>query len=318
MIDISLEKISEARKAIDSSVITSPIIPLTTFSPNHRNPIYLKLENLQPSGSFKIRGASYSISLLSDEQKKKGIIAYSTGNHAKACAWAAKKYGVQAEIVMSPDAPDFKLEAVKALGADIIMTEPSSEKRRQVAEELAKSKGYYLLPPYDSVPVITGQATIGLEVLEQIDPAAVFVPVGGGGLIAGIALAIKKRKPHVKIIGVEPELEDDACRSFKEGKLVWLDKASSSIADAIKVLALGNMTFPLIQQYVDDMVTVSEKKIAETTLLLARSSHLIVEPAGALGLAAALSYTKPLPAGPVVAIISGGNTTLSYLQGLTR
>lgn len=316
MIDISLEKIKEAKRALSGNAITSPLIPLNTLE-NEKNPIYLKCENLQPSGSFKIRGASYSISTLSEEQKKKGIIAYSTGNHARACAWAAKKAGIRARIVMSPDAPSFKIEAVQALGAEIIMTEPSSEKRRQVAEELAEKNGYYLLAPYDSEPVITGQATIGLEIMEQIEPACVFVPVGGGGLISGIATAIKKLNPNVKVIGVEPDLEDDACRSFKTGNLVYLSSASKSIADAIKVLALGHMTFPIIQKYVDDMVSVSEEQIKEATLLLHQKSHLVVEPAGALALASALSYKGKFPEGkPIVVVISGGNTSLSFLQSL--
>jgi threonine dehydratase len=181
---------------------------------------------------------------------------------------------------------------------------------------VARAEGLALIPPYDHVDVMAGQGTIGLEILAQSTPAAIFVPVGGGGLIAGIAAAVKQTAPSVRVIGVEPEWENDAWQSFQVGHRVALSATSASIADAIRVQTLGDLTYPLIKQYVDEIVTVSETEIAAATLLTASAAHLVVEPAGALGLAAAMAYGQSLPAGPAVAIASGGNTTLAALQRL--
>jgi threonine dehydratase len=322
MIDITKEQFEFAEKTLRGKIFRTPIVPLTTKSERststpQNQPILLKAECLQLSGSFKIRGATYRLSLHTEEERERGVIAYSTGNHAKAVAYAAKLLGIQAVIVMSPEAPAHKVSAVKSYGAEVIMVD--THVRQQVTEELSRTKGYYLVPPFDHPEIITGQGTIGVEILHELEPAAVFVPVGGGGLIAGIAMAIKKLNPQVKIIGVEPELENDGYQSFHSGTLVSLKESSHSIADAIKVLQLGDLTFPIIQHYVDDMVTVSEKAIAEATLLAHSNAHLVVEPAGALGIAAALSYSKPLDSSkPVVAVVSGGNTTLDYLYDLQR
>lgn len=277
---------------------------------------FLKAENLQPSGSFKIRGALHAIACLTDGQRAAGVIAYSTGNHAQAVALAARQQGINATIVMSPEAPAFKVEATRRFGAEVVMAEPTSQARRMLAEELARSRGLSLIPPYDDETVMAGQGTIGLEILESCMPAALFVPIGGGGLIAGIAAAVKQSNPAVRVIGVEPEWENDAWQSFQSGQKVALPAASASIADAIRVQTLGDLTYPLIRKYVDEIVTVSEAEIARATLFAAAEAHLVLEPAGALGLAAVVRYAGKLPAGPVVAVASGGNTTLSYLHQL--
>lgn len=317
--EIELAKVKEAQEVLYGKILYSPVVPIVSTNTPSGNLIYLKAECLQPSGSFKIRGAIYSLSKLSPQQKAKGIIAHSTGNHAQAVAMAAQQLGIKATIVMSPEAPKFKIDATKLLGAEVIMTESSSFARRQLAEELSKSKEYTLIDPYDQEQVITGQATIGLEILEQMQPAAVFVPVGGGGLISGIALAIKQIDPSVRLIGVEPELENDAYLSFKQGHLVRLKGASDSIADAVKIQALGNLTYPLICRYVDDMMTVTEEQIADATLLTLKKTHLMVEPAGALALAGARIYDKPFQSQkPCVCIASGGNTTLSFLTQIDK
>lgn len=311
--DILLKDFDTAARLIRDKGLTTPLIP---FALPHANPILLKAENLQPSGSFKIRGATYCLSLLSPEQRTAGVVAYSTGNHAQAVALAAKLLGIKATIVMSaaPIVPQHKIDATKAYGADVVIADPTSDARRKVAEQLAQSQGYYLVPPYDHGAVMTGQGTIGIEILDAVDPAAVIVPIGGGGLIAGIAMAIKKRNPAVKIIGVEPELENDAFQSFKTGKRVALSSASSSIADAIKVQTLGDLTWPLIQKYVDDVVVVSEDEIKQAMLICAQHAHLIAEPAGALAIAVAVKGQLLLPPGkPIVCIISGGNVQLSTL-----
>lgn len=316
MIDISKKKFQEAYTLLKSKQLSTPLVPLNMTNGPQGHPLLLKAECLQPSGSFKIRGATYCLSNLNEKQKKAGVITYSTGNHSQAVALAARRLGIRSTIVMSPDAPEFKIASTKAFGAEVILTEPSSDKRREVAEQLAKSKGLTLVPPYDHPDIITGQGTIGMEIMDALQPAAVFVPVGGGGLIAGIAMAIKQKNPSVPVIGVEPEWENDAYQSFYSGQLVSLPEASQTIADAIRVKKLGDMTFPLILNYVDEMMTVSEEQIAEATLLGIRETHLLLEPSGALGLAAALLYQNPLLEGPIVCVASGGNTTLSFLHRL--
>lgn len=194
------------------------------------------------------------------------------------------------------------------------MAEASSQARRELAEHLANTEGLYLVPPYDSLNVMAGQGTIGLEILEQTTPAAVFVPIGGGGLLAGIAAAIKQIAPAVRIIGVEPEWENDAYQSFQRGQRIALATSSKSLADAVRVQTLGELTYPILCTYVDDIVTVSEQEIVAATLLAVEEAHVLLEPSGSLGLAAALTYTSRLEDGkPAVVIASGGNTTLEAL-----
>ncbi len=269
-----------------------------------------------PTGSFKIRGATWRISLLTAEEHRHGVIAYSTGNHAQAVAKAAADAGIRARIVMSPDVPAAKIEATRRWGAEVRMADPSSEARRAFAEQWAKESGGVLIPPYDDFRVMEGQASVGLELLAQMKdtpPSAVFVPVGGGGLLAGVAAAIKQTAPSVRVIGVEPELENDAHRSFHLGQRVSLTAPSDSIADAIKVQCLGELTYPLIRKYVDDIVTVGESDIARASLRFFEEAHLVVEPSGALPLAAALQYRATSDA-PVVVLASGGNMTLERLN----
>lgn len=317
MQDIELKKIEEARLAIKGKALYTPLVPYTAETTPQGNPIYLKAECLQPSGSFKIRGATYCISLLSPKQRKAGVIAFSTGNHAQAVALAAKQLNIKATIVMSPDAHDFKIDATRSYGAEVIIA--SLEERQQVAQDLAETKGYYYIPPFNNLDVITGQGTIGLEILEQLTPAAVFVPIGGGGLISGIAVAIKKNNPKVMMIGVEPELENDAYRSFKSKKLEDEGGSSNTIADAVKIHSLGSLTFPLVCKYVDDIITVTEREIAEATIKCIESAHLITEPSGGLALAGALKYRSKMPAKkPVICIDSGGNTTLKLIQKISN
>lgn len=315
MLNITDEQLQNARKILGH--LKTPLVLLCDTKTAQGNTIFLKAENLHCSGSFKLRGATYALSQLSKEQKEKGVIAFSTGNHAQAVALAARNLGIKATIVMSSVAPQFKIDATKSYGAHVVMTEPSSVAMKEMAMKLAEEHGYFFMPPFDHPYAIIGQGTIGLEILEECVPAAVFVAIGGGGLISGIALAIKKKYPSVKIIGVEPELEDDVYRSFKAKKRISMEKPSNSIADAIKISVVGELTFPIILKYVDDIVTVNERQIAEATLMNAEKAHLLVEPAGSLSLAAALSYKGPLDSTkPVVCIASGGNTTISFLQHL--
>jgi threonine dehydratase len=271
-----------------------------------------------PTGSFKIRGATYRLSLLSAKERRRGVIAYSTGNHAQAVAKAARDIGAKAVIVMSPDVPALKIEATKRWGATVLMAEPNSEARRTMAEEIAAQQGLVLVPPYDDLAIMAGQGTIGLEILDQLpeaDNLTVYVPIGGGGLLGGIAAALKQKKPGVRVIGVEPELENDAWQSFRAGKLVGLDAPSRSIADAIKVQRLGDLTWPLIRRYVDDIETVSEAMIAAASQHCFSALKMVVEPGGAVAFAAALRAADRKK-GTLLALLCGGNVTLERLQSL--
>ncbi len=300
----------------------SPLLPFAGAARPGR--LLLKAESLMPTGSFKIRGATYCIARLDAQRRARGVVAYSTGNHAQAVAKAARDAGVAATIVMSPDVPAAKLEATRRHGADVVMAPPSSHARRAMAEQLARERGATLIPPYDHADVVAGQGSIGLELLAQghgDPPAAVYVPVGGGGLIGGIALAIKSRHPATRVIGVEPALEDDACRSWASGTLVSAEAVSDSMADAIKVQSLGRLNFELMRRHVDAMVTVTEAAIGRAVLDCFVANRLVVEPAGAVALAAAREHDRSgdapgLAGGPVVAIVSGGNATLDALRHL--
>lgn len=318
MVNITPARFENALTLITQHQLNTPLVKLHRQQTPQKNDIFLKLESLQPSGSFKIRGATFAMTQLTDKQRQAGVITYSTGNHAQAVALAAQQWGCKAIIVMSPDVPELKIKATQKYGAEIIMTDPSSEARQALAEELVVSKGYSLIPPYDHEDVITGQGTVGLEILQQIKPAAVFVPVGGGGLIAGIALAIKQHDPQIKIIGVEPALEDDVYRSYQAKKRIRLNSTSQSIADAVRVLQPGKLSFPVILDKVDEMLLIGEEEIAKSTIF-AINQHIWLEPSGALGIAAAINYkghfNRP---GPVVCVVSGGNTNLDFICQLNN
>jgi len=271
-----------------------------------------------PTGSFKIRGATYRMAKLSDEERTRGVIAYSTGNHARAVAAAARDAKVSVTIVMSPDVPQDKVDAVRQLGAQILMAEPDSASRRQMAEAIARQTGLVLIPPYDSPEIVAGQGSIGIELLSQLGssrPSAIFVPVGGGGLLAGVAKAVKQTAPDVQIIGVEPEAENDAYLSFQRKELVTVHVATPSIADAIRVQRLGDFVFPLILRYVDGIVTVSEQAILSATKRYLDEAHLVVEPGGAVALAAAFQDDIVRDEDRfVVALACGGNITFERLR----
>jgi threonine dehydratase len=307
--DLSLDSLTELQSRLDAAGLRTPL-RATPESGENGCRIWLKAENLQPTGSFKIRGASNAISMLSPAQRGRGVVAYSTGNHAQAVASAAQRADVQATIFMSLDAPNDKIDATIRLGAKVLMAEPTSEGRRRCAERYAAEHELSLIPPYDDYAVMAGQASIGLEILSECQPSAVIVPIGGGGLIAGIAAAVKQASPKTHVIGVEPEWENDAFLSFRQGRRIALQKLSASVADAIKVQIVGEKTFPLIQQYVDNIVLVSEEQIIRAIPFAEKHTGGPVEPAGALAVAAALhgacSYLNPID---LVAIVSGGNIT---------
>ena len=277
---------------------------------NHAGELYLKPESLQPVGSFKIRGAYNKIASLSRAHRKRGVIAYSSGNHAQAVAYAARTLGIKAVIVMPAVAPAVKRKATAALGAEIVLVGPGSDERQARAEALARQHGYVVIPPYNDEQIIAGQGTIGLEILEDLpDAGCVMVPISGGGLISGVASAIKLSRPKTKVIGVEPELAADAQAGLRSGKRVSFpaEHTTRTIADGLRSQSVGEIPFRLIGNYVDNIVTVSEEEIREAVRRLI-SMRLIIEPSGAVPYAAFLFHREELPtARKTVAVLSGGN-----------
>ena len=282
--------------------------------------LYLKPENLQPIGAFKLRGAYNKIASLTDEERARGVITYSSGNHAQGVAYAARALGTKAVIVMPRNAPAIKREATAALGAEIVFVGPSGPERQIKAEELAAEHGYVIVPPYDDEKIIAGQGTAGLEILEDLpDIDLVLVPVGGGGLISGISTAIKLSKPSTKVVGVEPELAGDAQASLRAGEIVKFppEQVLQTCADGLRAQYIGTMTFEHIRRYVDDIVTVSEDQIMQAARLLAQNPKTVAEPSGAVATAAWLFQRDSLPLSNfTVAVISGGNIDPALLKQL--
>ena len=284
--------------------------------------LYLKPENQQPIGAFKLRGAYNKIASLSEDERKRGVISYSSGNHAQGVAYAARALKVKAVIVMPNNAPAIKREATAALGAEIVLVGPGSTERQLKAEELAAQHGYVIVPPYNDEKIIAGQGTIGLEILEDLPGVeAVFSPVGGGGLISGVAAAIKLSKPEVRVIGVEPELAADAQASLRAGKIVQFpaEQVSRTIADGLRTQSVGAINFEHMQCFVDAIVTVSEDEIRHALKLLTVNPETVAEPSGAVAIAGFLFHADQFPETELnVAIISGGNIEPKMLEELRR
>ena len=276
--------------------------------------LYLKTENLQMTGSFKLRGAYYKISQLSPEERAKGIIACSAGNHAQGVALAAQKMGIKSVICMPDGAPISKVQATKSFGAETCLVPGAYDDAYAKAIELRDSTGATFIHPFDDDDVIAGQGTIGLEILEQIgDADAVVVPIGGGGLISGVAFAIKSLRPDVKIYGVQAERAASMAESVRLGKQITLDSVST-FADGIAVKHPGDNTFALINKYVDEIVTVTEDEIATAILTLMEKQKLVAEGAGAVGVAAVMFGKLPVKGKKVVAVVSGGNIDVNILS----
>src|SRR5581483_7180536 len=260
------------------------------------------------------------IASLTQEERKRGVVAYSSGNHAQGVAYAARELGVKAIIVLPGNIAEIKRKATAALGAEIVLVGPGSDERKQKAEELAAKHGYAMVPPYNDEHIIAGQGTIGLEILEDLpEVETVLAPVGGGGMISGVATAVKLSNPRVKVIGAEPEVAADAQASLRAGKIVELpaEQVSRTDADGLRTQSIGPINFEHIRRYVDDIVTVSEEEIHETMRLLARDPQTTAEPSGAVSVAAFLFHRDQLPRTTAnVAIISGGNIDPATLAKL--
>jgi len=307
---VTLAAIEAAAVALRGVIVRTPLVP---FGPPETR-YFLKAESLQPIGAFKIRGAYAAIAALAPDDLARGVITYSSGNHAQGVARAARLLGAPAVVVMPSDAPAVKRDRVAADGAQIVVVGTAADERQEVAEEIAARRGLTIIPPFDDDRIIAGQGTIGLELIEDLpDLAVVLVPVGGGGLASGVATAIRALRPAVRVIGVEPELAADARESLAAGQIVrWpAELASRTIADGTRTQALGKRTFAHLRAYLDSVVAVSELEIAAAVRLAAERSRLVVEPSGALGVAALAFHARALglgsAGGPVVAIVSGGN-----------
>jgi threonine dehydratase len=307
---VGIEAIRAAARLLDGVALRTPLVAFGR--PEERR--FLKAESLQPIGAFKIRGAYVAVAALSDDERSRGVITYSSGNHAQGVARAARLLGATAVVVMPSDAPAIKRQRVAADGAEIVIVGTASDERREVAERLAAERSLSLIPPFDDDRVIAGQGTVGLEIAESLpDVRAVLVPIGGGGLVSGVAAAIRALVPDARVIGVEPELAADARDSLAAGRIVsWeADAVSRTIADGTRTQAVGARTFAHIAALVDSIVTVSEAEIAAAVRLAAEESRLVVEPSGALSIAALAFRSAELGLdradGPVVAVVSGGN-----------
>ena len=301
------EKLSKV--LLKTSLIQSPI-----FSKEAGNEVYIKPENLQKTGSFKIRGAYNKITNLSDEEKKKGVIASSAGNHAQGVAYGAKESGIKAVIVMPKSTPLIKVESTKQYGAEVVLHGDVYDDAFKKAKELEEKEGYIFVHPFDDEDVIYGQGTIALEILEELpETDIILVPIGGGGLISGIACAAKILKPEIKIIGVEPDGAASAYEAIKEDKVVEL-KEANTIADGTAVKKIGNRTFEYIKKYVDEIITVSDYELMEAFLLLVEKHKIIAENSGILSLAALKKLKEKNK--KVVSVVSGGNIDVLMISSM--
>jgi len=319
---VSLSEISDARARIAPVARVTPLLDGTAAA---GRPLFLKCENMQPAGAFKIRGAYNMVARLTDEQRRRGVITYSSGNHGQAMALAAKQLGAPAVVVMPTTAPPIKIAGAKSFGAEVIFAGTTSIERRQRAEEEAGKRGLTMVPPFDHELIIAGQGTLGLEILEQRpDVETVLVPVGGGGLLAGVAAAIKlalserseskgQSRPNVRVVGVEPAGAAAMKLSLEAGHAVTLP-STKTIADGLMPVRPGDLTFAHAQKFVDEVITVEDPQIIDAVLWLFTSAKIVAEPSGAATVAAARLADRT--DGRTVAIVSGGNISLEKLEEL--
>lgn len=323
---VALDEIRAAAATLRGVAVRTPLLPFPPAGPG----AWLKPESLQPIGAFKIRGAYVAIAGLSPEARRRGVITHSSGNHAQAVARAARLFGIPAVVVMPENAPAVKVERTRADGAEIVLCGPAGDERIAVARRLAEERGLTLVPPYDDRAVVAGQGTVGLEIVEDLaargergEPGSlaptVFVPIGGGGLAAGVATAVKTLRPDARVFGVEPELAADARDSLREDRIVrWpAELTGRTIADGQRVQAVGRIPFAHLRRYLDGVVTVTEEAIVEAMRVAAREARLVVEPSGATAIAALLESAGEAgesgeAAVPRVAVVSGGNVDPAF------
>lgn len=313
---LTLDKVYKASHVLKEVIRKTDLIRASKINPDCE--VYLKTENLQVTGSFKVRGAYFRISQLTDEERSKGVIACSAGNHAQGVALAATKAGIKSLICLPDGAPISKVEATKGYGAEVCLVPGVYDDAYQKALELRDEKGYTFIHPFNDDDVIAGQGTIGLELIEQLpDIDAVVVPVGGGGLISGVAFAIKSLNPNIKVYGVQAAGAPSMVNSLHDGKIERLDKVAT-LADGIAVKEPGSNTFEICSKYVDDVVTVTEDEISCAILSLIEQQKLIAEGAGAVSVAAVMFNKVPVKGKKVVCLVSGGNIDVTILNKVIR
>jgi threonine dehydratase len=310
---VSYADVASAAERLAGHAHRTPVMTSHTVDERTGARVFFKCENLQRMGAFKFRGAYNAMSRLSSDERRRGVLAYSSGNHAQAVALAGKLLGIRVTIVMPADAPAVKIEATRGYGAEIVLYDKRREVREEVAERVARERQLPVIPPFDHPHVIAGQGTAAKELIEEAGPLDyLFVPVSGGGLISGCAVAASHLAPACKVIGVEPEAGDDATRSFKTKSLQSCHNPDT-IADGARTHSLGRLTFPLVLRYVSDMVTVSDAELVEAVLYLWERMKIIVEPTGALGAAGLFERGLPVAGKRVGVILSGGNVDLKLM-----
>ncbi|PWT82218.1 MAG: pyridoxal-5'-phosphate-dependent protein [Acidobacteria bacterium] len=310
---LTIELIKQARERIQSHIHRTPVVTSATFNEVSGKNVFFKCENLQRAGAFKIRGATNKILSLSDEEKRRGVAAFSSGNHAQAVALASHEAGVRATVAMPSDAPKSKIAATRGYGAEIVSYDRHKQDREAVALEIAEREHSVMVPPYDDYLILAGQGTCGLEFVEDV-PAldAMLVPCSGGGLFAGVSSAAKAINPKIRCFPVEPETGDDTRQSFLKGERVTIPPPPT-IADGLRVQSPGVLTFPITQQNAEDVLTVSDDEIIETMRFLLFRMKLLVEPSGAAAAAAVLFHKLPENTRNVGVVLSGGNVDAEVL-----
>ncbi|MEW1906963.1 threonine/serine dehydratase [Kitasatospora sp. NPDC085895] len=314
---VGLEELRAAQRRIAGVAVRTPLLPCPWAADGERR-LWLKPESLQPTGAFKIRGAYNRLAALTAEERARGVVAQSSGNHAQAVAYAAGLLGIKAVIVMPDTSPAVKVENTRGFGAEVVLVPP--HERDTLPAELVEKHGYVWVPPYDDRHVIAGQGTVGLEIAEDAPDEldTVLVPVSGGGLISGTAAALKLACPGVRIVGVEPELAADAQASLRAGEhLAWpVADTYRTVADGLRTPSVGKLPFRHLQAYVDDIVTVTEDEIRDTVALLARRGRLVAEPSGAVAPAAWFHRASEVGGRVAAAVVSGGNLDPALLSEL--
>jgi len=313
---LTIDMINAARDRIASRIHRTPVVTSRLFNEVAGKQVFFKCENLQRAGAFKIRGATNKIQSLTEEEKRRGIVAFSSGNHAQAVALAGKEAGVRVVVAMPDDAPKAKVAATRDYGAEIIFYDRHKEDREKFALDLAERERLVMVPPYDDELIMAGQATCGLELLEDVpDLDCLLAPCSGGGLFAGIALAAKEVKPDIKLFPVEPDTADDTKQSFDKGERVSIPPPPT-IADGLRVQVPGRLTFPIVQKLADDVLTVSDEEILATIKFMLFRMKLLVEPSGVAAAAAVMFQKLPADVKKIGVILSGGNIDTSVLASL--
>ena len=314
----TFDDVASASERIKGHVHKTPVMTSRTVDEAFGGQVFFKCENLQRMGAFKFRGGYNALSRLGPEQRKAGVVAYSSGNHAQAVALAAQILGIPATIVMPQDAPAGKVAATQGYGGKVVTYDRYTEDREQIGRDLAQRHGLTLIPPYDHPDVLCGQGTAAKELFEEVGPLdALFVPLGGGGLLSGCALATRAMSPNCRLYGAEPEAGNDGQRSLRSGRIVHID-TPKTIADGAQTQHLGEVTFPIIRRDVDDILTASDAELVECMMFMATRMKLIVEPTGCLGFAVARQMKHALQGKRVGVLLSGGNVDMARFAQLVQ